>query len=684
MFRTTLSFMLSVGQLLAGAAFAQDPTFGFVAHMGGTFQDIGQSVAVDASGNVYTTGSFLGTVDFDPGAGTYNLTGNGIFVSKLDTSGNLIWVRQMGAGSSSGGNALTVDESGNVYTTGTFSGTSDFDPGAGTYNLTSVGPSDIFVSKLDSSGNFAWARQLSGSTGGETSESVALDNSGNVYTTGSFEGTADFDPSAGTYNLTSAGLYDIFVSKLDSSGNFVWARRIGDLGQDQAQSVAVDDSGNVHTIGHFQGTVDFDPGAGTYNLTIVGGYSDFFVSKLDTSGNFAWARRIGSTGTEYGDSVALDNSGNVYTTGSFQETADFDPGVGTYNLTSTGSDDIFVSKLNSSGNFVWARRMGGTLEDNGHSIVVDGSENVYTTGRFEGTADFDPGVGSYDLTCDIIETVFVSKLDASGDFLWAVRVSGAFFGAASSAVSVSLDASGNVYTTGDFSGMVLDFDPGAGTCNLTSAGDNDIFVLKLVDNSQSECQYGQVFAAEWLLLAADLGLLDDTCHTPGQRVPERWGIQMVSNVLCQSNHPWHDSTLQAYANNLAALSAESPAVVAQVEPYKHVLAALLLINQSRQDHFKSLLSLQNTYDTVRNSSRGTTDEVLSDEGDLDDDGYSNGEEYDNVVNSGGSLDDFAEAALDPNSRGVPLPATGLLGLIVLVLVLAGLLGRHRWHQPKPS
>ena len=453
--------------------------------MGGTRDDFSDSIAVDSSGNIYTTGSFEGTADFDPGAGTFNLTGAGggdIFVSKLDSSGNFVWAKRMGGTDYENGYSIAVDSSGNIYTTGSFEGTADFDSGAGISNLTSAGLPDIFVSKLDSSGNFVWAKNMGG-TDWDFGLGIAVDSSGNIYTTGSFEGTADFDPGPGTSNLTGAGLPDIFVSKLDSSGNFVWAKSIGAASFDTGIGIALDSSGNIYTTGSFEGTADFDPGAGTSNLTSAGS-SDMFVSKLDSSGNFVWAKRMGGTSDDYGYGIVLDTSGNIYTTGSFSGTADFDPGAGASNLTSEGLTNIFVSKLDSSGNFVWAKSMGGTDYDDGLGIAVDSSRNVYTTGSFEGTADFDPGAGTSNLTSAGLPDIFVSKLDSSGNFVWAKSMGAASY---DYGFGIVLDSSGNVYMSGSFEGTA-DFDPGPGTSNLTSAGSNDIFVSKLEASSNQVIQ----------------------------------------------------------------------------------------------------------------------------------------------------------------------------------------------------
>ena len=465
--------------------------FVWAQQMGGRSSNRGWGTAVDGNGNVYTTGEFAGTVDFDPGASVFNLTSVGgadIFVSKLDSAGNFVWARQMGGRSRDLGFGVAVDGGGNVHTTGFFSGTADFDPGASVFNLTSVVVGrDIFVSKLDSAGNFVWARQMGGRSR-DRGYGVAVDGNGNVYTTGEFAGTVDFDPGASVFNLTSKnGGADIFVSKLDSAGNFVWARQMGGASFDRGIGVAVDGSGNVYTTGFFNGTTDFDPGAGIFNLTAVGAV-DIFVSKLDSAGNFVWAQRMGGGSSDVGSGVALDSSGNVYTTGFFRGIADFDPGGGRVAARSAGDEDIFVSKLDSAGNFVWARQIGGTSVDEAFGVAVDGTGNVYTTGFFSGTADFDPGGGIFNLTAagggNIFVSggdIFVSKLDSAGNFVWAQQIGGASF---DRGIGVAVDGSGNVYATGFFSGTA-DFDPGAGIFNLTSVGGTDIFVAKFKDESSA-------------------------------------------------------------------------------------------------------------------------------------------------------------------------------------------------------
>jgi len=448
--------------------------------MGGSSNNLGRGIAVDATGNVYTTGTFQGTANFRP----FQLTSAGssdIFVAKQAPDGTFLWARSMGGTNFAIGDAIAVDAAGNVYTTGWFAGTADFDPGLGTFELTAVGFGEIFVSKLDANGEFVWARSMEttdDSFGSHIDEGrgIAVDAAGNVYTTGNFSDTVDFDPGPGVFELTSLDSNDIFVSKLDTNGDFVWARAMGGTSFDSSSGIAVDAAGNVYTTGEFNGTADFNPGPGSFELTSAGS-SDIFVSKLDADGEFVWARAMGGTGLNEGRGIAVDDAGNAYTTGWFSGTADFDPGQGTFNLTSGGFVDVFVSKLDTNGDFIWARAMGGTTINRALGIAVDAAGSVYTTGLLVGTADFDPGPGMFELTSAGATDIFVSKLDTNGDFVWA-RVMGGLGDNEGSAIAV--DGAGNVYTTGSFS-TTADFDPGVGTFNLTSAGTKDIFVVKLSD-----------------------------------------------------------------------------------------------------------------------------------------------------------------------------------------------------------
>src|SRR5678810_531363 len=220
--------------LAATILHAQSANFKWAKQMGGRGADAaGASIAVDADGNVYTTGGFSGTADFDPGPGTYNLTSAGtydMFIFKLDSSGNFIWAKQMGGNSSLDHvsvSSITLDAAGNIYSTGTFQGTVDFDPAPGVFTLSAIGnfrTSASFVLKLDADGNFIWAKQTGGETEGGGGRSIVTDAAGNVYTSGVFQWVQDFDPGPAIFNLDGGSDRDIYITKFDADGNFIWAK----------------------------------------------------------------------------------------------------------------------------------------------------------------------------------------------------------------------------------------------------------------------------------------------------------------------------------------------------------------------------------------------------------------------------------------------------------------------------
>ncbi len=392
--------------------------------------------------------------------------------------GDFVWAGALGGPDFDYGRDVAADDSGNVYATGEFKGTADFDPGAGTYNLTSLGGTDIYVCKLDNTGDLAWAVAFGAAIDDDVGEAIALDDSGNVLVAGYFAGTVDFDPGPGTFNLTSASnSIDVFVLKLDNDGNFVWARAVGSpdgVGNhnDRAYAIGCDGSGNVYTTGRFQSTVDFDPGAGTQNLTSNGNH-DIFVLKLDGNGDYVWAKGIGGIAEDYSFAITVNGVGNVFLTGTFAGTVDFDPGPGTSTLTAYNSSfDAYVCRLDATGAFLWAGQLGGSGYDSGQSIAVDSQGNVYSTGSFVDTADFDPGPGTYNITSSY-SAAYLSKLDASGNFIWAR----AFLGEISTGNGIAAAGRDYIYITGYFNGPV-NFDPGFSDFSMTSSG-TDAYVAKL-------------------------------------------------------------------------------------------------------------------------------------------------------------------------------------------------------------
>ena len=459
--------LLSSLMLVALSTTSFGQNFQWAKQIGAAGWDEGTSIKTDQNNNVYVVGLFVGTVDFDPGAGVFNLSAVGnkdAFVCKFDAGGNFIWAKQYGDSAAiDEKSSLGIDPAGNLYITNSFLGTVDFDPGAGSFTLTSQGSDrDIFIQKLDANGNFIWAKQIGAPfvplfPTPAHSHAIAVDVHGNIYLTGYFDGTADFDPDpASTFTMTSQfNATDIFVCKLDTDGDFVWAKQFTGT-QNQGgvgYGIAVDGAGNVYSTGTIGGTVDFDPGPSTFYLTTSASFqTEIYVSKLDPLGNFLWAKAMGPG---EGSAIATDVNNNVYSGG-----------------WSPSGYIPLISKHDPSGNLLWAKQHGGF---NAKAIAVDHHGNVYTAGFCAGTNDFDPGAGVFNLSGGNSDS-FISKLDASGNFLWAGLLTGTHQVWAN---ALAIDMNDHLYTTGYFNGTA-DFDPSSSIFNLLSPVTGyDIFISKL-------------------------------------------------------------------------------------------------------------------------------------------------------------------------------------------------------------
>lgn len=385
---------------------------------------VDNDLATDNEGNIYSIGWFTGTADFDPSSSDYSLTSNGnedIFLVKLDAERNFLWAKHYGGAGWDIGYSLAVDYGGNIFITGHFSGTANFETSPQQYNLTAIGSADIFVAKIDTDGNLQWAKTMGGSDN-DFSYSIALGNNGSILTTGMFTNSCDFDPGTGVYTLS--GFSNAFVSSLTQSGDFEWAKHfVGARGT----SIAIGLDGNVYTTGTFFNSVDFDPGPSTFSL-MAGGVNGFeqaiYISKLDDSGNFLLARKTAEGLTNTSAEVHVSDLGNVYLAGSFGGSTTFESNNPQSGLVSGGLSDAFVCKFDSVMNFVWCRGFGGTFIDRATSVATDCAENIYLLGYFGDTVDFDPGPNVHEVACAGTTDVFVLKLDNLGDFVWNAQLGG--------------------------------------------------------------------------------------------------------------------------------------------------------------------------------------------------------------------------------------------------------------------
>jgi hypothetical protein len=390
-----------------------------------------QSVKSDSSGNIYVCGQFDGAATFYTVSSTISLTGNGgadIFLAKYNVDGDALWVRGGSSPTYDSCSDIAVDDTGNVYIAMNLSSSGNINLGGTPVNVASFS-TDFYLIKYNTNGNQLWYHQFS-SFSSDVCTSIELDNQGHFYICGrascdlnidaidtyyssgfylarldlngnfnwaiNFGGSitlandlivdealniyaggttnnGDFNPGPGVNSLTVTGSSDAFLAKYDSSGNYVWAFAVGGTGSTSefVQSMVLDKHGQIAVTGNFVNSADFDPGVGT-NVLSTGSTWEIFLAAYDTSGNHIWAHNFGTTsGSDQGWGISLDQYENIYTTGGFLFTVDFDPGPGNGNQTSNGSSDMYYAKY-----CMHPPNAGDTI--NGNLQVCINSTNTYT------------------------------------------------------------------------------------------------------------------------------------------------------------------------------------------------------------------------------------------------------------------------------------------------------------------
>ncbi len=455
------------------------PQYEWAIGVGSSSFDYGQSIDVDSEGNIYCGGFFRDSVDFDPGLDTNSMISNGgeeAFIQKISPSGDLIWVKGFGGVHNDKIGDLEVDFFGDIVVTGSYRNTVDFDPNAGVNNQSSNGLDDVFISKLDSAGNHLWTKCYGGIIG-DYIYGLATDVVGNIYVTGVFNDTVDFESSGTGSELVSSPLGDdIFVLKLDVNGNLIWAKQIGGPGRQHSSDLTLDIDGNILITGMLEEVVDFDPGPGMHLVTSAGDYDGFTV-KLNQDGEFLWVNKFDPVSGSYGLSVTTDQSGGVYTAGFFVDSVDFDPGPGVDLFISAGHQDVFVNKTDSSGNYLWTKQIGGIGWENCHVIRSDTSQGIYLGGFFESSGlDFNPDIGSDTASPVAYRDAYIIKIDTSGDYRWSIQMGGGYF---DEVLDLTVANNADLLSTGYYE-FTVDFDPTSGVDNIIANGVYfDVFVQKL-------------------------------------------------------------------------------------------------------------------------------------------------------------------------------------------------------------
>ncbi|HTA81889.1 MAG TPA: SBBP repeat-containing protein [Bacteroidia bacterium] len=400
---------------------------------GGSTNDEGYSISTDGSGNTYTTGYFSGTATFGPTV----LTASGVsdaFVTKTDKNGNFKWTVKAGGAGSCRGLAIKADAAGNTYVTGYYYGSATF----GTQTITSLGQQDVFIAKYTTAGALVWVTSAGGPMA-DIGNAITVDNSGNVLVTGQFAGTATF----GTFSLTStANSVNVFTTKLDGNGNFLWAEMGSGPHTNRGLGVGCDPAGNVYIMGQFTDTITFT------NTHFSNLYDAIFLVKYNSAGVEQWFDMAGGGTLNIANGIAVDNSSDVYLTGNFTGTLSFF-GAPTVTLTNKYANRIFVAKYSGNGKLLWDVSDGSSNPVTANAISLDASGNAYIIGNFEcrmnsyadqyGQGTFN-SVGSWD--------IFVAEYEVNaGAWQWSRQMGGHLDNLG---YSIAVDGSGDIYTAGSF------------------------------------------------------------------------------------------------------------------------------------------------------------------------------------------------------------------------------------------
>ena len=360
------------------------------------------SIDHDNSGNIYISGEYRDSINFDGTNKKISQGGTDVFFAKYSSEGVFAWAKTIGGSTNDVLGKMIVDNGGNILAVGDCSGVVDFDPGIGTFYLGGIvgigGYGGSYILRLDNNGNFVLAKILEANSGGVGTEvrTCCYDNLGNLIVGGIFRNSEDFDPDK-TFSYpstaTANGSVDGYILKLNASGSFVWVKHLrSSSGNEESLALHLqsDLQGNIYCAGNYRGTVDMNLGNGTTNITSYNSNSaDGFLLKIDTSKNLTWVKSFGglSGGVNPGG-LSLDAQNNVYMSGVFVGTIDFDPSLSSSkSFTDANSGDIFINKLDSNGNFILANRFILHSYGNNYDLYAN-NNNIFLTGRFSDSCDF--------------------------------------------------------------------------------------------------------------------------------------------------------------------------------------------------------------------------------------------------------------------------------------------------------
>ncbi len=485
---------------------------------------------LDPNGNRLITGWYNGTLDFDPSSNTTSLVSTtntqDIFVAKYDPQGNLKFAISIG-------NAQTIETGTSIHhqpigdqiiVTGRFSGTVDFDPGAGTFNMVSSGQ-DAFILVLDKNGLFVNAVKIGGASTDDINK-VLVSSTGDIFVWGNFVGTVDVDPGAGTTNLTSqpSTAFNTFLARYNNTlTSTYWAYSLG--AQISARLLLT--ANNLYLTSNTNSVADYNFAAEVATITNKNGSGDGIVAKYDLNGGLVWLKTFGGDFLESAPSIAVDASDKIYLTGYFYGTVDLDPGSGISNFTSQGEADSYLMMWDAGGNLLWTKVFGGGNDDLASTVGLVSGNNIIIGGIFENTIDLDPGAGVTSRASNGLFDDFISYFNSGGTF-----VSGFSFGGQGSETTpvIATDGATRIEVVSNYTNTT-DFDPTSDVNSLTVGNPNfpeihisTYFVLSALPTAQpTGLVFGTITSS-----SIDLSFTDATPLPSGYIILRKSGAAPVS------------------------------------------------------------------------------------------------------------------------------------------------------------
>jgi hypothetical protein len=395
-------------------------------------------VVADASGNIYVAGDFQDTCIFYQYPEAVKLIpkgGDGLFVAKYTAQGKLMWIKQLGGEGDIEAGKLVLDPFGNIYFSGSFTPTLFVvdDPGVATI-ICREGKNNTYICKLTGEGKVLWLKHFQSEYHNDPGD-MAIDTKGNLVCMGRFETMVDLDPGEGvkickisryerSYEWPNASGFEVFVVKLDCSGNLLWSHHLAATGDCFGYGVEVDANDQVYCTGTYDGNL-FIYDQPHISALPSNSSNSSFVLKMDAMGKIRWNRSLATADVDlWADDMLIDADGNIYLQGIFRNDATFSSKMYKGYINSNGDLDFFLCCLNKYGEVMWVKQFGGEESDHCNDFCLDDQSNIYLSGHFYKSVDFDPGVNQHIETAKNGENLFVLKLDKRGDFQWVYTAGG--------------------------------------------------------------------------------------------------------------------------------------------------------------------------------------------------------------------------------------------------------------------